>query len=269
MRVAIKPDSLSDNKETFTLSATNPKGVSGVGTATIVDDFTGDLYSATNITGLPDPLGSQKDLPAILDDDRPLSVTSPKVNEGSPYVVFSVTGAADQRITLDKFADGTAKCGVDYGTIMEIHDAITGWRSYTPGQGIVLDGSGKLLVRSTITDDQPFDNNETFHLTAKNIGGGTATGTATILVDGSGLFFSKANITGTPNTLGAFSDLPAVPDDDRPIPAPISLAAQHQVLCIEELFASQGFPNILYRLSGADMSADRINNHLANLANLT
>ena len=188
-----------------------------------------------------------------------------KVNEGSPYAVFTVTGAADQRVTLDKFADGTAKGGVDYGTTMEYYDVVTGWRSYTPGQSIPLDSSGKRLVRTTISEDRPFETSETFLLTARNIGGGTATGTATILDDGTGSLFSKANITGSPNTLGAFSDLPAVPDDDRPIPAPISLAAQQQALCIEQLFASQGFPNILYRLSGGDMSADRINNHLANL----
>ena len=54
-------------------------GTTAFGTATILDDGTGNIYPNNN-TGNPDPN-------AIKDDDRPIHVNNINVNEGSPYAV--------------------------------------------------------------------------------------------------------------------------------------------------------------------------------------
>ena len=82
VRVAITNDTVSDNGETFTLTATNTGGTGATGTGTIMDDGTGTLFPAANpVTtgGVPSPV---VDTTSTLNDDRPLSVNNLTVNEG-------------------------------------------------------------------------------------------------------------------------------------------------------------------------------------------
>ncbi|MBU3600751.1 hypothetical protein ICN28_09495, partial [Polynucleobacter sp. 30F-ANTBAC] len=82
-------------------------GTAVTGVGTIKDDGTGSIFTAANTTGTPDTPT------APLDDDRPLTVNNLTVNEGSPYAVFTVTGATDQFVKLTT-ANGTAG-SADYG----------------------------------------------------------------------------------------------------------------------------------------------------------
>jgi hypothetical protein len=56
------------------------------------DDGTGELYP-DNKTGATDTVSTK-------DDDRPLTVNSLTINEGSPYAVFTVTGSPGQQVKL-------------------------------------------------------------------------------------------------------------------------------------------------------------------------
>ena len=134
------------------------------------------------------PDGSE-DLASTKDDDRPVTVNSITVNEGSPYAVFNVSGAANQLVELSLPAGGTATGGgTDYGGGLEYWNG-SAWVSYTGGTEVALDGSGDLLVRTTITNDTVSDDGETFTLSASNTGGTAASGTATIKDDGTGTLY--------------------------------------------------------------------------------
>ena len=143
-----------------------------------------------------------------LDDDRPLTVSSVTVNEGSPYAVFTVTGASGQLLTLTA-TSGTATLGTDTGVGLEYFDG-TAWQAYVPGSTVTIPAGGTtLLVRIAVTNDGLDEGAERFTLTASNSAGGTATGIGTIVDDGSGSVFLPGNETGTP-------DSPTGPlDDDR------------------------------------------------------
>ncbi|MBU3600743.1 hypothetical protein ICN28_09455, partial [Polynucleobacter sp. 30F-ANTBAC] len=154
-----------------------------------------------------------------------LTVNNLTVNEGSPYAVFTVTGATDQFVKLTT-ANGTAG-SADYGSALQYFnpDANNGagaWVDYTAGDYVQIPegpnhNGTTLLVRATIASDTAADNGETFTLTATNTGGvanvistGNA-GIATIKDDGTGSIFTAANTTGNPDT-------PTAPlDDDRPL----------------------------------------------------
>ena len=88
VRTPVVEDAVQDNGETFTLTATPTGGVAVVGTATINDQGGGSIYNAD---GTPNTT-------AIPTDDRPITVTSPTVNESSPHAVFTVAGAVGQTI---------------------------------------------------------------------------------------------------------------------------------------------------------------------------
>jgi hypothetical protein len=255
VRLAVNNDDRFENRETLTLHASNTGGSTVDGRGTILDDGTGKLFGAANTSGVPDPLGTANDpsLPAVLDDDRVISVNHLTLNENSPYAVFTVSGTASQSITL-AMSSGTALAGTDFSANFETFDAITGiWRAYSPGSSLTLDSSGKLLVRTALRDDGIFEQRENFFLTAKNTGGISSTGTATIFDDGQGLLI---NADGSLNTT-------IRPDDDRPIPQSIPAPALQQALCLEDLFAANGLPNILARLTGGEISRDRLLNGLA------
>ena len=254
VRAAVSNDSRFENRETLTLNASNTGGSTVGGRGTIVDDGTGNLFGAANTSGVPDPLGTNDpSLPTVLDDDRIISVNNLAINENSPYAVFTVTGTPSQPITLS-MSSGTAIAGTDFSSNFETFDPITGiWSTYTSGSSLNLDSSGKLLVRTAIKDDGIFEDRETFFLTAKNTGDVSSTGTATIFDDGKGSLF---NSNGSLNTT-------IRPDNDRPIPPSVPAPAMQQVLCIEDLFAANGLPDILSRLTGGDISRDRILNSLA------
>ena len=116
IRAAIVDDGVSDNDETFTLTAWNTGDRSDDGIGTIKDDGTGDYW----ISDATDPAsdGDLNDAKIELDDDRPVSVNDVTVNEGSPNAVFLVTGAANQLVKLQLSTGGAKPAsanGVDFG----------------------------------------------------------------------------------------------------------------------------------------------------------
>ncbi|WP_375138936.1 Ig-like domain-containing protein [Azohydromonas caseinilytica] len=196
VRTPLTDDAVSDNGETFTLSATPAGGVAATGTATIRDDGTGTVFKGD---GTSDPAGRRT-------DDRPVSVNSVSVNEASPYAVFTVTGSAGQSVSL-ALAGGTATAGVDFGTggLQVSVDGGKTWAGY--GGAVTLPAGGAILVRTSIVEDRISDNGETFTLTVTPAGGVAATGTATIKDDGSG------DVFGADGRI----DPDAPRTDDRPI----------------------------------------------------
>jgi hypothetical protein len=91
VRTAILNDATSDNGETFRLLAYNTGGTVAEGAATIRDDASGDIFKDDGTT----------DSLTVKNDDRLLTVTSPSVNEGSPYAVFEISGASGQLTSLE------------------------------------------------------------------------------------------------------------------------------------------------------------------------
>ncbi|MGG6242578.1 VCBS domain-containing protein [Nodosilinea sp. AN01ver1] len=203
VRTTIVNDGTYEGAETFTLTATNTGGTGTIGTGTIVDDGTGTKFPGTVTGGIPDTATTN------LDDDRPLTVSSPTVNEASPYTVFTVGGVANQQVTLS-LANGTATGGTDYGPALEYWDG-TAWVSYIANAPVGIPAGGTLLVRTTIVNDGTFEGAETFTLTATNTGGTGTTGTGTIVDDGTGIKYPGTVTGGIPDT--ATTNL----DDDRPL----------------------------------------------------
>ncbi|QQE65799.1 hypothetical protein GFS31_24890 [Leptolyngbya sp. BL0902] len=181
VRNPIINDATFEGPETFTLTATNTGGTGNTGTATIVDNGTGVKYPGTVTGGVPTTDTTN------LDDDRELGVNNITVNEGSPYAVFTVTGEAGKGITL-ALVDGAAKISDDYGPGLEYWNG-TSWENYSAGAVITLPLSRTLLVRTAILNDSIFEGPETFSLTATNDVGTVATGTATVVDDGTGVKF--------------------------------------------------------------------------------
>ena len=210
VRTAMTPeqDAAVDNNETFTLTATNTGGTGATGTATVKDDGSGDKFAdvAPNTDGTPVKTTGPD---AGFDDDRALIVSDVTVNEGSPYAVFTVTGAVNQQATL-KLTNGTT---TGLGALDYYNG--TSWVPYTSGT-VKLDSNGKLLVRSQLNAerDTAIDNGEVFTLIASNTSSSPSTGgLGTVKDDGSGDYFAADNISDT-------SLVPAglILDDDRPKP---------------------------------------------------
>jgi hypothetical protein len=183
-------DDVFEGSESFTLGAAITGGASGSDTAPIKDDGTGKVYDDK---GVVDPNG-------VVDDDRDLKVSSVTVNEASPFAVFTVTGDAGQLVSL-ALGDGTATLA-DYGPALQYFDG-SDWVDYTGA--VALGDGGTLLVRTPVIDDGVFEGSETFTLTATLAGGASASGTGTLVDDGTGTIF---NDDGTPNA-------DAIKDDDR------------------------------------------------------
>ena len=216
VRVALSPEqeATADGPETFRLMATNTsKTASTGGLGTIMDDGTGGYFAADNTTATPA-------LPAgiVLDDDRVLTVSDVTVNEGSPYAVFMVTGAAGQKATLslaNQNIDGNDLSALQY------FDGST-WQPYVAGSLVTLNDAGKLLVRVALQPEQEFvlDGPEVFTLVATNTGGAVSTGgQGAINDDGTGAYFAEDNNS-------ADSALPpgVILDDDKPVPPPQNAA---------------------------------------------
>ena len=202
VRNAIVNDLVYEGAETYQLAVTPAGGTTALGTATILDDGTGNIYPNNN-TGAPDPT-------ALKDDDRPLQVNNILVNEGSPYAVFSVTATAGQSLSLtlqndSDSATADATLGTDAGTALEYFNG-SAWVSYAGGQ-VTVPAGGTLLVRTTVSNDSTYEGAETFQLKVSPSGGSAAVGTATIVDDGSGNIYPNNN-TGNPDPV-------APKDDDR------------------------------------------------------
>ena len=232
VRVANVQDTANEGAETLKLVATNAAGIANAttdanplnnGISTIKDDGTGSLFSATNTNGTPEAPGTNG-LPARLDDDRRLTVSSVIVNEASPYATFTVTGANGQTVLLDLAnasgtpssdpTGGNAALGTTPPTLQYYNG--TSWVDYDPSTPPIITSGTTLLVRVAINAEQDpaLDGPETFNLVATNTGGTSGTGQATIKDDGTGSYFAYAdNNTSTPLTAPSASAL----DDDRPL----------------------------------------------------
>ena len=201
VRTPVVNDTISDNNETFTLTAGNTGGRTATGKCTIKDDGTGDVYKEDGT----------KDESAPKDDDRALAVTSPTVNEASPYAVFAVSGGAGQRVSLTLAAGTATAGGADFGSstatanLQYSVDSGSNWLNYSVTGSFPLPAAGAVLVRTPIVNDGFLDNNETFTLAAVNTGGIAVVGTCTIKDDGTGDIYRE---NGTKNDSAA-------KDDDR------------------------------------------------------
>ena len=231
VRTSINNDTTPDNGETFTLTATiQGTSTSNGGTATIYDDGTGTIFNSD---------GSE-DLASTKDDDRPVTVNSITVNEGSPYAVFNVSGAANQLVELSLPVGGTATGGgTDYGGGLEYWNG-SAWVSYTGGTKVALDGSGDLLVRTTITNDTVSDDGETFTLSASNNGGTAASGTATIKDDGTGTLYPDQDPVDS--TTPAVDDTSEKDNDTPVITAPT----------INDITVNEGSDYAVFTVTGSE-----------------
>jgi hypothetical protein len=150
------------------------------------------------------------DTGTIADDDRPLSVNNVTASESSPFVIFTVTGQSGQQVQL-ALESGSATVGTDTGVGLQFFDGST-WRDYTPGSLVTIpSGRNTLLVRVTVVNDALLERSENFRLVASNTGGRSASGTGTLVDDGSSAsVFAADNNSGQP-TSGS-------PDNDTPPP---------------------------------------------------
>ena len=227
VRVANNQDTANEGAETLQLTASNAAAVTATGVSTIVDDGTGSYFAANNNT-------STSAVPAgvVLDDDRPLTVNSVTVNEGSPYATFTVTGAANQLAALS--LNNVTTSGLSG---LEYYDTTANqWISYTSGN-VPLDSAGHLLVRVAINPERDtlLDGPETFNLVATNTGGVSATGVGTVVDDGSGDYVDySSNASPTPLALPLASAL----DDDRP-------------LRVDDIAINEGSPKAVFSVMGA------------------
>ena len=223
VRTRITNDSppVFEGPETFTLTATNTGTTSATGVCTVLDDGTGAMFSNANVSGLPEVPGTN-DLPPRHDDDRPLAVNSVTVNEATPVAVFIVSGVEGQFVSLTP-AGGSATLGTDFASALEYFNG-TAWRSYTPGSFVAIPADGDatpeepatLRVRVAVVSDNPFEDSESFTLTATNTGGGPAAGIGTIRDNGMGDIFLPSNTSGVPDAPGT-PGYPASLDDDMPL----------------------------------------------------
>ena len=149
-----------------------------------------------------------------------ITVTSPTVNEASPYAVFTVSGTAGQTISLSLGGGTASGSGTDYGSstattnLQYSLDGGTTWLNYSATGAPTLTGSS-MLVRTPIVEDSLQDNGETVTLTATPNGGAAVTGSTTINDQGGGTIF---NANGSVNNS-------ATPSDDRPSATPSSSSA--------------------------------------------
>ncbi len=154
VRTPVINDPLDEVAETFTLTAT----------------VTGGTTSNTSAAGTA----------TIADNDAPpaLSINGVSVNEDAGTITFTVTlnAASGQTVSVNyATADGTATAGSDY-------TAGSGTLTFAPG-------TTSQTVTLLVADDSLFEQSESFTVTlsgAVNASIATATGTGTILDDGTG-----------------------------------------------------------------------------------
>ncbi|MDP3877737.1 MAG: VCBS domain-containing protein [Methylobacter sp.] len=218
VRTPVIEDTIADNGETFTLTATPAGGSAVIGTATINDQGGGTIFNANGTENTTAPKS----------DDRALAVSSPTVNEASPYAVFTVTGVAGQQVTLalgntSATTDIDATLGTDTGNAgsgvpLQYFNG-TSWVDYTANSLVAIPaGSTTLLVRTKIINDSLNEGAETFTLTVTPNGGSAVVGTATIKDDGTGDIYPDNNTGAT--------DPNAVKDDDRAINVAITAISE-------------------------------------------
>uniref|UniRef100_UPI001181AADF DUF4347 domain-containing protein n=1 Tax=Synechococcus sp. MW101C3 TaxID=210768 RepID=UPI001181AADF len=127
------------------------------------------------------------------DDDNVVTVTSPTVNEASPFIVFTVDGAFGQDVSLSLANGGSAASGADSNVTSTLEvsaDNGNTWAAYSTGSVALNGNEGTLLVRVPILNVATFKGSTTFTLSATPTGGSATSGTATIVGDGTGTIFN-------------------------------------------------------------------------------
>ena len=216
-----------EGPEGFGLVASNTGGRGFTGTSGIADDGTGDVFLASNTSGVADSGQS-------LDRDSAVTVTAltPTVNEASPHAFFSVVGTAGVPLML-AMNDRTTQLNLSelQKAVIDYSSDGVNWTRYTyveaTGAGDKPtpsnDGSGKgtVYVRVGIANEQDspavYEGAESFELVATTIataGSGTitqsASDTASVVDNGTGLVY-EGNLSGGSPVGGATGA-----DDDRP-----------------------------------------------------
>jgi len=222
LRTSITNDTLYEGIETYQFRTgaisgpvTNASGASG--TVLIADDgtstnsFDAGTYSATPNRGTAD-----NDLPSI-------SASAITVSEASPYAVvaFSLSTLSSLPVTFTpSLVSGTASIGVDTGSTIEWLNGAT-WQSANAGVTIPA-GSGSGLVRTSLTNDTPYEGPETFQIATGAVSGVSnpagVSATVTILDNG-----SSAN-TFTATSTSRFPTAGSADNDSLPI-GTLSVAA--------------------------------------------
>ena len=177
-------------------------------TLLITDNAFGDASPALNFIRDPGSFG-----PAPVITPTTLTVTGPDdVSEGS-FAVFAVVlsnaSASATEISLTFGAQGDTASSSDYASSFTAfyYDAQNAKQTLTITNGKISLPAGvtDFYVSVLTTDDETFEGDETFTLTAAITGGASDTGTATIVDDGSGVVYDDEGN----------EDDTATPDDDR------------------------------------------------------
>ncbi len=211
------------NDALATLSYQGGADFSGVDTLRVETTDSGDLSDVATL-----------DI-EVAPDDRTLVVTGTTVNEASPYIVFSVSGVAGQKVTLALTETGaSADLGLDLLSSLEVYNG-TAWVAYT-GAAAAIPAGGVLLVRAPVLDDSLDEGAETIGLVATNKAGTAFNGTGTIVDDGTGAVYLATNTTGTGNTTGD-AGYPEYLDDDR-------------ALAVNDITVNEASPQAVFTVTG-------------------
>ncbi len=209
--ISSEQDDDYEGGETFTLTASSASdsAINDTAISTIVDDGTGTIFDGT-VDPETDQPGEDEQTP--LDDDRvmnPVSVIAfGPVNEGSDWAMFCVETDAGESLTLtlgntlatnDVDATLTGSDLIEYsydGSTWYVYgDTANGDSSSADGKPLVAE-SGKVYVRVNITSEQDdeYEDEETFTLTATLVSDETNSGTATntIVDEGDGTIYDGA-----------------------------------------------------------------------------
>jgi VCBS repeat-containing protein/CshA-type fibril repeat protein len=226
VRTPVLQDRPYEGAETLKLTAYNQSqwqsGTGTSGNSTIIDDGTGDVYLVGNNTSTPTPSQTNGSptpgYPTYLDDDRPITVDNIVVNEASPWAMFTITGYANQVLSL-ALSNGTATVGdgnpadgtEDYSPDLQYWNGAA-WTAYN-GTSVTMTGT-TLLVRTAVHQDTLFEGQHVFNLgVTKQSSNTTVYGSASIYDDGTGKIYAFDNVNdGTPTiTSGPGAGF----DDDR------------------------------------------------------
>ncbi len=268
IRTAIVDDSPFEGQHNFLLGVTRQAAaVTVYGTGSIYDDGTGSYW----IDDATAP-ASNTDLATrniTLDDDRTLTINSPLVNEGSNYVVFTLTGNAGQTVSLqlqDESNNGAVagKANILENQTLKVWSGLD-WVDYDANNLPTFNASGKIFVRVDIVAEQdtPYEGGETFKLNATLSGTSVVvTGEATIIDDGTGVKFPGTFANGSPTTDGTSLDndnVRPVVGSSAPPPAPAPSPAAPPVLVVPPPLTAppvQSFASTLTPLAPALVPAD-------------
>ncbi len=240
VRTTLVNDTVFEGQEAFFLKVTKQSsGAITSGSANIYDDRTGSIYLDGNTTGTAN-ISSDPGYPS-LDDDRTISVNNLTINEASNYAVFTVTGNSGQTASLqliNESSSGTVagKANVNTSQALQVWDG-SAWTAYDTNNLPTFDANGKFYVRVDITAEQdiPFEGAETFKLNATLTGQTTAaTGTGTIIDDGTGTKYDGTITSGTPGTNTTSLD------DDRPL-----------TLTVNSISVNEASPYAVFTVTGA------------------